>query len=88
MFVRHMHAWCSEGEKEILDPLGLRLQMPVSRIWVLGIKHLSSGRSNERSQLLSQFSRTIPTFLYIFSMPLYVESHVKISSAIRGGKRG
>lgn len=30
MFVRHMHAWCSEGEKEILDPLGLRLQMPVS----------------------------------------------------------
>lgn len=72
MFVRHMRAWCPEGEKEILDPLGLGLQMPVSRIWVPGIKHLSSGKSNEHSQLLSQFSSTIPTVLYIFSMPLYV----------------
>lgn len=87
MFVRHMRAWCPEGEKEILDPLGLGLPMPVSQIWVPGIKHLSSGKSNERYKLLSQFSSPLPIFLYLFSMPLYVWGHVKISSAKKGGKR-
>lgn len=65
MFVHHMRAWCPEGEKEILDPLGLGIPMPVSQIRVLGIKHLSSGKSNERYKLLSQFSSTLPIFFYI-----------------------
>lgn len=85
MFVRHMRAWCPEGEKEILDPLGLGLPMPVSQIWVPGIKHLSSGKNAINSWANSPVLYLF--FLYLFSMPLYVWGHVKISSAKRGGKR-